>query len=401
MNRRSVLVAVALSGIMLSACSSASGSGGTGSSSPGTSAGSSPLKVGVICSCSGTFGAAFLPSEQVVEAWAKTVNAGGGLDGQKLQVITEDDGGNPSQSATRFQSLESQGVAAIFDDSLVDEAWTPRLASAKIPVFAGPTSSLNPMIFWAGESVGNAGTGNVTVSLVKASGAKNLALLYCVETVDCSPRSIETAAGAAGLPIVYKGTITATQPSFAAQCLAAKQAGAQALSVGSQPSTIARAAGDCAQQGYDPIYIGSLTAWSPTFAHSPGLDHDTWLSSADYPYFDTSQPQIKALDSAMNTYFPGVLSQAATPSEDVVAGWADGLLLEQAAKAGKTGSGPVTSSDIFSGIYTLKDDTLDGLAPPLSFTRGSDNVVSCWFTARFSAGTYSVGNGGKPTCASS
>src|SRR5262249_24421796 len=169
-----------------------------------------------------------------------------------------DDGGNPAQSATAFNSLSSQGVAAIVDLTLVDVAWTAKLATAKIPVFAGPTASLNPMIFWAGQSSSGTSGGQATVGVAKAAGAKNIGTFYCVETATCAAglQTLESAASAAGLPIAYKGSITTAQPNFTAQCLAAKQAGVQALSIGEQPTTIARAAGDCGKQGADPILPG-------------------------------------------------------------------------------------------------------------------------------------------------
>src|SRR5262249_45288281 len=149
-----------------------------------------------------------------------------------------------------FKSLVSQDVAAIVDLSLVDAAWTPQLASAKIPVFAGPTASMNPMIFWAGQSSSGTSNGQTTIAVAKAAGAKNIGTFYCVETPTCATglKGLEAAAKAAALPVAYKASITTAQPNFTAQCVAAKQAGVEALSIGEQPTTIARAAADCDKQ---------------------------------------------------------------------------------------------------------------------------------------------------------
>ena len=51
----------------------------------------SKIKVGFICSCSGSvFGAFNVPAEDEYKAWASTVNASGGINGHPVQVIYKD-----------------------------------------------------------------------------------------------------------------------------------------------------------------------------------------------------------------------------------------------------------------------------------------------------------------------
>ena len=111
-----VCVVVALVG---AACSSSGGKPSSGSSSQ---AGAAPIKVGVICTCSGGggFGVVLEPGLRVYKAWASSVNAAGGINGHPVQLITKDDAGNPSKAQAAATELVSAHVVAVADISLLD-----------------------------------------------------------------------------------------------------------------------------------------------------------------------------------------------------------------------------------------------------------------------------------------
>ena len=50
------------------------------------------------------------------------------------------------------------------------------------------------------------------------------------------------------------------------------------------------------------------------------------------------------------------------------------------------------------GLDTIKGNTLDGMAPPLTFKAGQVHDVNCWFTARVENGVPTLVNGGQVTC---
>src|SRR5260370_5783544 len=137
-----VVVAAALAAaVSVSACSS---SGTSGSSSTPANAGAtggatssaagSPVKIGVICSCSGPFGADQTPAWQVLQAWQKSVNASGGLNGHPVDLTYMDNASNPGTAATDAQSMISAKVAAIIDLDILDAVWAKPVTTAKIPV---------------------------------------------------------------------------------------------------------------------------------------------------------------------------------------------------------------------------------------------------------------------------
>jgi branched-chain amino acid transport system substrate-binding protein len=134
-----------------------------------------------------------------------------------------------------------------------------------------------------------------------------------------------------------------------------------------------------------------------------GVKDNSWYESNDLPFFVTSNAAIQAMDAAVNKYYPGLVNKpilwSGVTSNEV---WASGLLLMDAVKAGGLGSGDTPSAaEIVKGLESLKGDTLQGLAPPLTFVAGQPNPVHCWFTFRVQNGVPSMVNGGNVTCANS
>ncbi len=81
--------------------------------------------------------------------------------------------------------------------------------------------------------------------------------------------------------------------------------------------------------------------------------------------------------AALNKYDPG-FTTSANYGPGATGVWASGMLFAAAAKAGNLGDNP-TSAQVLQGLYALKDETLGGLAPPLTYTQGKPTTVDCWF----------------------
>lgn len=406
---RSLAVAALMaSAVAVSACSSskpATEPTPSKSASRTAPARGTPLKVGLICSCSGALGATELVAEEVYKAWAKSVNLAGGIAGHTVQLITEDDAANPGNSISDIQTFISNHVAAIVDVSLVDSTWASTVEGAKIPVVGGnltePTFYTNPDFFPEGTTEDAEPV--ETASIAKDAGASNVGYLYCAEAAVCAQTGdlLSKTLGNYGARLVYKASIAISAPDYTAQCVAARQAGATSLDNGDADAVFERVATDCNRQGYHPIYLSSGNSYDPSMPTSVGIMDNSWYSSSDLPFF-VSNPAITAMNAAMNKYYPGVVGKAQLwtgVSSDQV--WASGLLLADAVKAGglKATATP-SAAEITNGLAALKDDTLDGLAPPLTFVLGKAHPVDCWFTFRLKDGTPLMANDGKVSCES-
>ena len=395
--RRKILVAIAAAVTIvasLSACSSSSSTGASGAPAASAAGGSgTPVTIGVMCSCSGAFGSTVSVGWSVVQAWQKSVNASGGLNGHPVQLVEKDDGSVTGTALTDAQSLISAKVDAIIDLDILDVVWQKAASAAQIPViggnFSSPSYYQDPNWYPSGQT-----NDSITYSVAataKTAGAKNLADLYCAESVQCqeSVPLIKSAGQSVGVPVVYSASISATAPNYTAQCVAAKQDGVTAIFIGDSISIIARVAADCSQQGYNPIYVTEGTGFTNQALTSPGLDDDLWSSYPILPYFSTA-PAVTAMNAVLDKYDPGLRENASTWSEFAAQAWTAGLLVAQAVKnAGVTASGTVSPAAITAGLDKVSDQTLNGFSPSLTFTTGKPHPVDCWYTGRVQGGKAS------------
>jgi branched-chain amino acid transport system substrate-binding protein len=377
-----------------------------GSASPASNqATGTPIKVGLICSCSGSpFGVFNVPAEDEYKAWANTVNANGGINGHPVQLDVKDDANSPGTSLVDIQTLISDHVVAIADTSNFDEAWAKTVQAANIPIVGGYSSGLpfgtNPDFYPEGQT--NDSAIYAVITTAKTAGATNLANVYCAESPICA-QSVPafTATGQKlQVPVVYNAEISATAPNYTAQCVAADQKGVKSVFIGDASAIIVRVATDCARQGYNPIYVQEEGGFGMNEASAPGLKNTLWLESPTIPFFDTSLPAVQDANAAMDKYFPGVRENPNLFVHDAFTLWVSGQLLEAAVKAGGlTASASPSAAEVISGLQSLKGETLGGLTSPLTFTAGQPHTVDCWFTARIqNGGTATVENSGQPAC---
>ena len=225
--------------------------------------------------------------------------------------------------------------------------------------------------------------------------------MYCAEAPVCaeSVPKLAAAGKARGIPVVYNTKISTTAPNFTAQCVAARQQGVTALYIGSS-SQIVRVAADCSRQGYEPIYVAQGVGFGMNMASAPGLKKNLWMQFSGLPFF-ADTPQVKEFNAALDKHYPSVRSDNATFTQNTFMGWISAKLLERAIQAGGVtpADGDKAPGKVVKGLESLKNYTVNGMAPPLTFTPGKPHNVDCWYTARIRNGTPEVMNNSKVTCA--
>lgn len=400
------IAALATASMVVAACGSSGGAGGAGSSAgagSGTAAqAGAPLKLAVLCSCQGAFGAASLAAEQVAESWAKSVNASGGLNGHHIQLTKYVDAGNPGTAVTQAQKAISSHADVIMDLTNLDQTWAKAAADAKIPVVGGESTSVAfvqyPNFYSSTQTI-NALPESIAVT-AKLAGATNLGMLYCSEAPSCQETlpGMKAAGKKAGVPVVYSAAISATAPDYTAQCVAAKQAHVSALYVSHLATVLVKVARDCDRQGYDPTIIAAGTGFSTIYLTAPGARDNLWASFPILPYFaDTAA--VKRMNTAVDKYYPKLRSDQNAWSTFAAQAWTGAMLIEAAFKAAGVGPrDPLSAAVVTKGLTSLKDETLDGWSPPLTFQAGKPNPVNCWYTARIKGGKPMLANNGKLSC---
>ncbi|MDA8045049.1 MAG: ABC transporter substrate-binding protein [Actinomycetota bacterium] len=382
----------------------AAGSSATTSASGGGTATGSPINVGIICDCTGALASAGADGPAVYRAWASSVNAQGGLNGHPVKVFLVDTQSNPANATSAVQTLvNSDHAIALVDWSNLSPVFASAVAAAKVPVVGANVSELemyqSPYFFSQGQTEDSLYAS--IIGAAKSAGATNLALFYCAEATQCQEgiKPLQDVGAQLGLPVVYTGEVAATAPNYTAQCLAAQQQHVTGLFIADIALVQLKAAKDCNQQGYHPIYVIDGVVLAPGDLTNPGLKDQTAAPVSNLPYFDTSSPAVQAMDNAVNKYAPGTLTNSDW-NEFASLMWPAGLLLADAVKQGNVGANGATptAAGIMSGLEGLNGDTLDGWAPPLTFPAGKAHPISCWFVAQVKNGQFLLPQGTKVSC---
>jgi branched-chain amino acid transport system substrate-binding protein len=355
--------------------------------------------IGGICQCTGPL--TNNPGEfDPYKAWIDTVNASGGINGHPIRFVFFDDKSNPGLSVNDVHTLvQSDHVIAILDATAEDQGWASYVQGASIPVVGSGNSTTpfyaNPDFYPEGQTQDAVNYSVVAVG--KAAGGTRFGNIYCAEAPQCQAgvSQVKQAAQKVGVPFSSAIEVSASAPNYTAACLAAQQAHTDSIFVADAYAVVDKVASDCAHQGYHPIWVADGLDLAPSFANIPG---GLYANVTNVPYF-ANTPEIQTMNAAFDKYYPGMRSSSLY-QEAYASMWASGLLFADAAKAGGLGANGTTptSAELIKGLESLHGDTLDGMAPPLTFTAGQPHPVHCWFEALMKNGKASLPNGTATTC---
>jgi len=409
MKRRRVLIAASLlASILVTACSSAAAGGG-GSQGGSSQGGSSQaggvtgaaIKVGFICSCSGAEASAIALTKDSAGAWAKSVNAAGGINGHPVQLFIEDDALNPATSLQDAKVLVQQDkvVAIVGEVSVLDSGWAAYVQSEGVPVVGGLSIEApfltNSDFFPSGASTGVLGVG--MMQMMKKRAESRFGQLYCAEAPVCAELaslSRATAQIVGGIQVTA-AKVSVTEPNYNAECLSLKSAGVDAINVASTAVTVQRVQANCVQLGYKPQSVAQSGTIAASWLTDPNMA-GALIAMSNANYLDSSIPAVKEFLDAMDKYYPG---DRTSPDfgYDVIYPWIGGKLFEAAAKAANLGPSS-TPADVKKGLWSLKNETLGGLSSPLSFTEGATTFPNCYFVAEVQGGKLASPYGTGPVC---
>jgi branched-chain amino acid transport system substrate-binding protein len=393
---------------LLAGCSSSGNKGSTSTStspaastSPSassTGATGSPVSVGAIGSFTGPYASSTGGIPKVLSAWENALNAAGGVNGHKVNLIAKDAGTTPGANLTAAKELIGQDhVVAIIDIDAADSAWLPYASSQKVPVIVGypsVTALADPTAFpiMASPFV-------ITYAFAvtaKAAGPK-FGLAYCAEGSGCSqlPAILKALSAPLGLAIPVSLQASSTAPDYTAVCQGLKNAKVNSYLLQFAGAAATRITDTCYQQGLHVPQVlegpNSLPAWKSdkAFDGDPVIDGVT-------PYFESNTPAQKAYRAALSKYAPSIVGSPLDNSYSTFA-WLTGQLF---AAAAQNVSGPITATSLTSALYTLKNETLGGMTQPLNYVQGKPTSLNCYFTWKISGGTFVAGpTGDTPTCA--
>ena len=403
-----VAVAAAAS-VAMSACSSSKDTSGTGGTSGGGSAAASAgaasnaptgsvIKIGIISSLSGSQASSSNQAATVGPAWAAWVNANGGIRGHSVQVISEDDGGDPVKAQAAEKKLVDQDkVLAILvgSDNLVT-AYDADAISNGVALVSGTANSSD----WykkAGmfPTVTDVVSGLIDQMLVaKQFGhATKFANLYCSEVAACGEATQLQKPMAAKVGVGYTSlAVSSTATSYTAQCLQLQQQGVDYAQLNFTTAAAAKFVQDCQAQNYNPTWGSSEQAIGKDLLSIP----DVTLYGPAYAFPSVADsPAAAAFRDAMSKYAKDDNWKEGTASF----AWSGLEVLRKALT--NIGASP-TSKDVVAALNTIKSEDLDGLLPnKITFTTGKPTAFGshpCSFVVGIKDGKTVAPNGLNPVC---
>ena len=361
------------------------------------------VSVGIVCGCTGPLASSTSTSPLSYESWANAVNAKGGVNGYKINVIVKDDQSSPALGLQDAKTLiQADHVVALVDATDTESAWADFAKQSDVPVVGGFNLSVDDI---TNSNFFASGTTEDAFTLAQVLGAKKvhatkIAEFYCAEDPLCSEivPVLKSTAASQGVSVAIVEEISAAQPNYTAQCLAAKQAGATYVSIAESVNAVQAMAADCSRQGYFPWYQIADGGVSKSFTSAVGLNTKSFGYQTGLPFFNTTSPAAKKMIADIKKTAPKILSNP-NYNQDNVSMYASAVLFGKALQAGTVGqSGPVTTQEIYKGLYTIHNDTLGGLSPPLTFKPNQPNPVGCWYWIGMAHHHFTTPYGLKPVC---
>jgi branched-chain amino acid transport system substrate-binding protein len=251
---------------------------------------------------------------------------------------------------------------------------------------------VNPDFFPQGSSVLSAVYG--ITQIAKSFGPK-MGLLYCAEAPICAAAIplYQAMAKASGVSIPYVAKVSATTPDYTAACQALKNAGVSSVNSLVPSDAVVRIQHACAEQGLSAKQVnmgGTLTA---QWLSEPALDGSSDVA-LDAPFSESSTPALQEFHQALRQYGSDIGTGVGPQSMEA---WVAGKLFEKAIALAP--DGPITPDSIKQGLWKIKDETLGGLAPPLSFVQDQPTAINCYFVISIQSAKFTAPNGVKTDCA--
>jgi ABC-type branched-subunit amino acid transport system substrate-binding protein len=333
------------------------------------------ITVGAVGTFSGPVGALVKDTVTGIRVWSQWINARGGVNGHPVEVLVGDDGGDPARfNSIEQQFVEQKGAIAMLYATL---GFSPNgnnryLDSKKIFTLGtegGLETAYNDPYVLTATPTGKVNADSILLALgdvARPLGKHKFAEFACSDFGLCdnfdqrwsNPEALK----AVGFELVARGRPSLTQPDYTAQCLAAKQGGAEVIMLALDTASLRRFAGDCARQNYRPVFgTADLLALS-SLPSDPNVD-GMIIAAKMAPWTDTSVPGIAKVTTAFAQYAPGP-----PPTGGNTNGWILGRFFESIGR--NFPAGTVTIADVEAGVYSVKNDNLDGMTFPITMTKG-------------------------------
>ncbi|GAA0605996.1 hypothetical protein GCM10009547_04880 [Sporichthya brevicatena] len=364
-----------------------------------------PVVIGQTAPSSGIIGASNFNMRTGLALWLRDVNARGGVQCHPVQLYQMDDAADPARVTSNLNELvnNKKAIAIVGAGVPTTFAAAKRFAEQNEVPFVGgdlieaPWFS-SPWFFPQGGGPLAAYAGAMKEA-ARAASSDRIGLVYCVEAAICGQinANFEAMAKASGLQVVLRKISSITSPDYTAECQALRSAGADAVFVALEGSGNARFARSCLSLGYTPAVATSALAVTAEAALDPNVRKlGAFLGAGNVPFLATEGGGVRAFRAAYERFAPGT-----SIDQNTISQYASGRLFERAFAlvADRARAGTLTRALLLDGLWLVRNETLDGLAPPITFHRAAPpSANDCYGLLHLTPDGYTAPNRGRFTC---
>ena len=341
--------------------------------------------------------------QKAIVAWVKWVNAHGGVNGHPIKLVQRDNKGDQALAVTQVKQLVEQDHVVAFvaqQDGSLNAGYADYLKEKNIPVLGGSVFTVDP---WVGNPMfypqGVTAIPDITalVAIAKKAGYNKMGSLACSEAPQCAAANalVKGLSAKGGVDYAYGGLVSSTAPDYTANCLAAKDAGADVVMLLIPTADEGRKiADDCARQNYKPSWIIPGEAIGAGYLKTDAFNN-AFNAAGVLPWF-AKDPALKDFTAAMKKYTDINFTTAEEPLNANDA-WVSGLMFQKAVELSGV-TGVPTSADILSGLAKFNNETLGGLAAGLTYTNLENKNQGCYFTIQIKKQKFTLPDKSTPAC---
>jgi len=346
---------------------STSVSGGLSTAAPGVTA--NTITVGGIFDETGPFDATV--ERDTVRAYFDTVNAQGGVNGHKLQLLDCDSGYDPARAHQCSQQLLSENILAMVGWLSVsgEQPETPYLTGQGVPVIGGlgvPAEFASPISWPVTDNL-------VTYGTAMGDHAKDLNIhapgLVILNANFIAPvqQSLEDSLQHNGIAWKSVDQVDPTKPDYTDIAVKLESEGADSCIAALDPFSYARLLEAFDRQNFHPQLFGlGLDKASANQQYGNAVYGAQSLTPLLEPQDHQSQAGIAAYYGAVQKYYPSQVANLDVYSEGE---WVAAEVFVDALRL--IGTAPVTRQSLGTALNSLKNVDTQGLTQPISYAPGN------------------------------
>lgn len=328
------------------------------------------VKIGLMAPLTGSWASEGQEMKQIVELLAEEVNAKGGVLGQQVELITEDDGGDPKTAALAAQKLSTQGVVAVigtYGSSVTEASQTIYDENQIVQIANGSTAvrlTEKGLQYFFRTSTRDDEQGRVAAQTVEKKGWKKVAILHDNTTYAKGLADEAKALLEGKIEIVFYDALTPGERDYTAILTKLKATGPDGVFFTGYYPEAGLLLKQKKEMGWDAPFLGGDATNNPDLLKVAGDTAEGYLFLSPPVPQDLPSDEAKAFLSAYAAKYNG-----ATPGSIWAVLSGDGFRVAVAAIEATGGTDAVKIAE-----YMHSGNAFVGLTGTLSFNEKGDRV---------------------------